>query len=41
LAYRKKYGNDQDAARLAERAGFGYEELVDLLGHSPTTWRTR
>jgi hypothetical protein len=30
---------DQDAARIAERGGFGYEELADYLGHEPDTWR--
>lgn len=28
----------QSAARLAERGGFSYGELIDHLGHEPTTW---
>jgi hypothetical protein len=28
----------QSAERIAQRGGFGYAELVDLLGHAPTTW---
>jgi len=40
-AYAQKWGNDQSAARIAERHGFGYRELVKLLGHEPTTWRPR
>ena len=39
--YARKYGNDQSAERLAERGGFGYDELVDLLGHEPKTWEHR
>lgn len=40
-AYRKKYGSSQSAERIHERGGFGYYELVMLLGHDPTTWRPR
>jgi len=36
--YAGKYGRDQSAQRIAERGGFGWHELVDLLGHEPTTW---
>lgn len=28
----------QSAERIAERGGFGYYELCDLLGHEPRTW---
>lgn len=38
-AYAAKYGTGQSAARLAERGGFGYREIADLLGHEPTTWK--
>lgn len=37
-AYSAKYGSSQSADRIAERAGFGYWEMTDLLGHEPTTW---
>ncbi len=39
--YSARYGNCQSAERLVERGGFGYAELVDLLGHEPTTWLPR
>lgn len=39
--YAKRYGTSQSAERLAERGGFGYDELVDHLGHAPTTWEPR
>jgi len=29
---------DQDAARIAQRGGFGYGELTEYLGHEPETW---
>lgn len=35
--YHRKYPG-QSAERIAERGGFGYEELVKYLGHEPTTW---
>ena len=38
-AYAKKYGRDQSAERMAERAGFSREELTTLLGRPPSTWR--
>lgn len=41
LAYSKRYGTGQSAERIHERAGFGYDELVELLGREPTTWRPR
>jgi len=37
-AYVKKWGNYQSAERIAERHGFGYNEISELLGHEPTTW---
>ena len=37
--YAKRYGNEQSAERLEERGGFGYKELIQLLGHEPKTWR--
>lgn len=39
--YAKRYGRDQTAERLAERGGFSWYELVNLLGHEPTTWEPR
>jgi hypothetical protein len=36
--YAVRYGSDQSSARLAERGGFSWWELVDYLGHEPTTW---
>lgn len=38
--YNARY-HGQTAERLVERGGFYYEELVDLLGHEPTTWKAR
>jgi len=32
---------DQSAERVAERGGFGYTEICELLGRSPQTWRPR
>ncbi len=40
-AYAARYGRSQSAERLAERGGFGYGELLELLGHEPTTWEPR
>jgi hypothetical protein len=40
-AYAKRYGNDQSAERIHERLGFGYYEIVDLIGHEPKTWEAR
>lgn len=37
-AYAARYGVDQSAERIVERGGFGYSELVALLGHEPKTW---
>lgn len=39
--YVKTHGNAQSAERLAERAGFGYQEITELLGHKPKTWKAR
>lgn len=36
--YAGRYGRGQSAERIAERGGFGYHELTDLLGREPTTW---
>ena len=36
--YARRYGRGQSAERIAERGGFGYRELVDHLGHAPTSW---
>ena len=36
--YAKRCGRDQSAERIAERGGFGHSELVNHLGHLPTTW---
>lgn len=38
-AYRKKYPSvDQSAERIAERCGFGWGEIVSLMGHPPRTF---
>lgn len=29
----------QDAQRIADRGGFGYREIFELIGHYPETWR--
>ena len=36
--YASRYGRSQSAERIAERSGFGYDELIMFLGHEPTTW---
>ena len=39
--YAKRFpgsARDQDAKRVAQRGGFSYNELVEYLGHAPTTW---
>ncbi len=38
-AYAKKWGSRQSAARIAERGGFGYREIVSLTGAAPKTWQ--
>lgn len=37
------YGSQfsQSAKRIAERGGFSYGEIVNQLGHEPTTWSPR
>jgi hypothetical protein len=40
--YAKRFpgcARDQDAARVAERGGFGYDELTEYLGREPETWQ--
>lgn len=39
--YARRYGTQQSAERIAERGGFGFNELTDHLGHEPTTWEPR
>jgi hypothetical protein len=39
--YAGRYGTQQSLTRLGERGGFSYGEMIDLLGHEPTTWRVR
>ena len=38
IPYGARYGNRQDAERIAERGGFGWSELTEYLGHEPKTW---
>lgn len=38
VAYRERYGASQSAERIAERGGFGMEELRMFLGRDPTTF---
>ena len=40
-AYHKKWNNTQSAERIAERGGFYMDEVVELLGEQPRTWRAR
>jgi len=40
-AYSAKYGESQSAERIAERGGFGYDEIALLLGRAPATWEPR
>lgn len=40
-AYHAKWRSYQSAERIAERGGFDFAELVDFLGHEPTTWEAR
>lgn len=40
-AYVKRFSASQSSERIAERGGFSYAELTDLLGHEPKTWRPR
>lgn len=39
--YAARYGVSQSPERMAERGGFGYWEMTDLLGHEPVTWSVR
>lgn len=39
--YSSRYGSEQSAERLAERGGFGYQELLTHLKHHPETWQVR
>lgn len=39
--YAARYGTSQSAARIAERGGFCYSELVLFLGSTPKTWKPR
>lgn len=39
--YAKLHGRSQSAERIAERGGFGYVEMTELLGWEPRTWRPR
>lgn len=39
--YQARYGNSQSVERLSERGGFGYDELIEFLGHEPKTWVPR
>jgi hypothetical protein len=36
--YTSLYGTSQSAERIAERGGFSYKELVQLLGREPKTF---
>jgi len=40
-AYNQKYHGSQTAERIAERGGFGYQELVEFLGREPGSWLPR
>ena len=39
--YAKRYGRDQSAERIAERGGFGYDEIILFMGSPPKTWKPR
>jgi hypothetical protein len=39
--YARRYGSEQSAERIAERQGFGYLEMTDLLGRRPRSWQKR
>ena len=38
-AYRMIHGSSQSAERIAERQGFGWSEIVLLLGRIPDSWQ--
>lgn len=40
-AYAHRHGGQQTAERIAERGGFSYGELMELLGAKPETWEPR
>lgn len=37
VEYHRQY-SQQSARTIADRGGFGYWEITDLLGHEPKTW---
>ena len=37
--YAARFGHRQSAERIAERHGFEYWEITELLGHEPKTWK--
>jgi hypothetical protein len=39
--YSARQGRSQSAEVIAERHGFGYDELTKYLGHEPKTWEPR
>lgn len=39
--YCRRFGNAQSAEDMARRAGFGYDECCEFLGHEPKTWVKR
>ncbi len=41
VEYARRYGGGQSAERIAERGGFGFLELAELLGREPETWERR
>jgi len=38
-AYARRYGRDQNAERIAERGGFSFDEITQLTGAPPRTWK--
>ena len=38
--YNARYHGSQNAERIAQRGGFYYSELQDLLGYDPKTWKS-
>lgn len=39
--YNRKFRTGQTAIGIANRGGFSWTELLEYLGHEPTTWRPR
>ena len=39
--YNAQFANQQSADCIAMRGGFSWQELLDYLGHEPTTWEPR